>query len=81
MTITELIAADGCTPVAGLTHEQRIALLRLAHVEFECYTEGDFMEAPVLLGMRTRYPVVIEDRPGGGYLVAQKKPPLPTWLP
>lgn len=81
MTITELIAAAGCTPVADLTHEQRIALLRLARVEFECYTEGDLMNAPVLLGMRTRYPVAIEDRPGGGYLVAQKKPPTAYWLP
>lgn len=79
-TITKLIAAGGSTPAADLTSEQRTALLRRAGVEFEVYTEGDFMDSPVLFGVRTRFPVFIYDRPGGGYYVAEKKPAQPPRL-
>jgi hypothetical protein len=74
MTITELIAPEGCIPSAELTCEQRIALLRLARIEFEFEgypDDGDVLTSNVLFGVRTRYPVVIQDRSGGGYLIAQ----------
>lgn len=76
--IIELSAPEGaCTPAAKLSDHQRGAVLRLAQIEMECYSPDHPLADAVLLGMRTRYPVLIEDRPGGGYLVGVRKPASP----
>lgn len=81
MRFIELAAPEGCTPAAELTHEQRVSLFRLAMVEFVVEPEFDssdsvdrIFEGPFTVSMRTRYPVLIQDRPGGGYVVAEKCP-------
>lgn len=78
INIIELPAPEGaCTPAANLSDHQRRAVLRLAQIEMECYSPDHPSSGAVLLGTCTRYPVLIEDRPGGGYYVAQKKPLSP----
>ena len=75
MRLVKLTAPEGCTPAVDLTLEERASVLRRAGVEFAFHTEGDIDNGePVWLHSRTRYPVHLEDYPGGGYLVAENRP-------
>lgn len=75
MRLVELVAPEGCTPAAELTHEERVHLLKRAGVEFACYLEGDYLtDGAVRMGWHTQFPVLIQDLPGVGYVVAEKRP-------